>query len=106
MEPNFDGDFKRKNGEIVEDLEHRKKKALAIIGLSVRDEIIPHIAGITDPAIVWQTLKNLFEQWSGARWLHLKTKLTNLRLEEGGSMTKFLTQMKEIINSKYRRDHC
>jgi hypothetical protein len=43
VEPNFDGDFKTKKEETVEDLEHRKKKALmAIIGLSVKDEIIPH----------------------------------------------------------------
>jgi hypothetical protein len=36
-----------------------------IIGLSVKDEIILHIVGITNPTIMWQALKNLFEQWNG-----------------------------------------
>jgi hypothetical protein len=36
-----------------------------IIGLSVKDEIISHIVGITNPTIMWQTLKNLFEQRNG-----------------------------------------
>ncbi len=66
MEPNFNGDFKTKNGKTIEDLEY-KKKAMAIIGLSMKDEIISHIVGITNPTIMWQTLKNLFEQWNGEK---------------------------------------
>jgi hypothetical protein len=53
MEPNSDGDFKKGNEKTIEDLEPKKKKTLAIIGLSVRDEIILHIVGITNLAIMW-----------------------------------------------------
>jgi hypothetical protein len=57
VEPNSDGDFKTKNEKTIEDLEPKKKKALAIIGLLMRDEIILHIVGIIDLEIMWQTLK-------------------------------------------------
>jgi hypothetical protein len=54
------------------------KRTLAIINLSVKDEIVPHIVKILNLATMWQTLKNLFEQRSGTMHLHLKIKLTNL----------------------------
>lgn len=85
LEPNANGDFKVKEGESAVNLECQKKKALAIISLSVKDEIMPHIVGILDPTTMWQTLKKLFEQRSGARHLHLKNKLTNFRLRKGNS---------------------
>lgn len=98
VECNFNGDFKMKNRETIENFEHWKKKALVIIELSMKDEIKLHIVRIRYPAIMWQTLKNLFKQSNEMKWFHLKTKLTNLWFKEGGSMTKFLTQMKKIIN--------
>jgi len=67
MEPNSNDDLKMKNGKTIGDFEHYKKKALAIIGLLVKDKIISHIVGITNPTIMRQTLKNLFEQWNGMR---------------------------------------
>jgi hypothetical protein len=39
----------------------RMQKALAILCLSVRDEIIPHIGDEQDPAVVWRTIKSLYE---------------------------------------------
>ncbi len=38
----------------------QKSKALSMIALSVRDNIIPYIADISDPADCWNVLKNLF----------------------------------------------
>jgi hypothetical protein len=48
---------KQKTEKTIDNLEHKKKMALAIIGLSMKDEIILHIVGITDLVIMWQTLK-------------------------------------------------
>jgi hypothetical protein len=62
IEPNANGDFKVKEGEYVVDLKHWKKKTLAIISVSVKNEIVPHIVGILDLATMWQTLKILFDQ--------------------------------------------
>ncbi len=89
VEPNADGNFKGNEGVSVVNLECRKKRALAIINLSVKNEIVPHIVGILDLATMWQTLKNLFEQRSGARCLHFRTKLTHFLLKE----RKFVTNL-------------
>jgi hypothetical protein len=78
VEPDVDGNFKVKEGKLTIDFECRKKRTLAIINLFMKDEIVPHIVRILDPTIMWQTLKNLFEQRSGAMCLHLRIKLTNL----------------------------
>jgi hypothetical protein len=77
IEPNVNSIFKVKEGESVVDLECRNKRALIIINLFVNNEIVPHIVGILDLAIMWQTLKNLFEQQNRVRSQHLRTKLTN-----------------------------
>jgi len=61
VEPNFNGDFKMKNKKIINNYKHWKKKYLAFMKLTMRNEIILHIAKITNLAIMWQTLKNLFE---------------------------------------------
>jgi hypothetical protein len=42
------------------ELKSWKKKTLAIIEISIRDEIIPRIT--TPNEDTWQTFKNLFEQ--------------------------------------------
>jgi hypothetical protein len=64
----------------------------------MKDEIVPHIAKILDLVTMWQTLKNLFEQWSGPKRLHLKINLTNLQLEERKSVINFQKWLKDIIN--------
>jgi hypothetical protein len=46
--------------------------------LTMRNEIILHIAKMKNLAIMWQTLKIWFEQQSGTRHLQLKIELTNL----------------------------
>jgi hypothetical protein len=78
VEFNSNGDFKTKDKKIVNNFKHWKKKYLAFIKLSMRDEIILHIPKITNLGIMWQTLKNLFEQQSGVRHLYLNIELTNL----------------------------
>jgi hypothetical protein len=83
VEPNVNGNFKVNEGEYVIDFERQKKRALAIINLSMKYWIVPHIAKILDPTTMWQTLKNLFEQQNGTMHLHFKIKLTNFRLKEG-----------------------
>ena len=73
-------------------------RALAILCLSVRDEIIPHISEISDPAVVWATVKSLYETSGNARKLLLKSRLYNLKLEKGGSVAEFLKEVKDISN--------
>jgi hypothetical protein len=78
VEHNSNGDFKTKDKKIVNNFKQWKKKYLAFIKLPMRDEIILHVAKIIILATMWQTLKNMFKQQSGAICLHLNIELTNL----------------------------
>ncbi len=53
IEPNANGDLKAKEGEYVVDLQHWKKRTLVIISVSMKYEIVSHIVGLLDLAIMW-----------------------------------------------------
>ena len=76
----------------------RQRKALSILCLSVTDEIIPHICELTDPVVVWTTIRALYETGGNARKPLLKSKLFNLKLEEGGSVAEILKEVKDVSN--------
>lgn len=79
-------------------LEIQKKKALTIIALSVKDNVIPYISHITEPDVCWKVLQDLYSNKTNSRKLLLKRKLTNLKMEEGTIVSQFLQQLKELVN--------
>lgn len=79
-------------------LQELKNRALSMIALSVKDNVIPHIASITEPDQCWLVLKNLYASGTNSRKLMLKRRLANLRMEEGSSMPEFLQAVKELLN--------
>jgi hypothetical protein len=76
----------------------QKNWALTMIALFVKDNVIPYIANITEPDECWTVLKNLYVSGTNSRKLLLRRRLTNLKMEEGSSMPKFLQLVKELIN--------
>lgn len=76
----------------------QKDKALTMIALSIRDNVIPYIANITEPDECWALLKNLYASKTNSRKLMLMRRLTNLKMEKGTSMSLFLQSLKELLN--------
>jgi hypothetical protein len=79
-------------------LDRKKRRALAIICLSVKDEVIPHISNFTEPAGCWARLKELYDNNSTARKILLKNKLMNMRMQEDMPVADFLQNIQQIIN--------
>ena len=79
-------------------LKRKRKRALALICLSVRDEIIPFISSLTDPYVCWETLANLYENRSVGRKLLLRNKLQMIRMKEDESVSTYLNRVQDIIN--------
>jgi hypothetical protein len=79
-------------------LARSRQRALAILCLAVGDEVIPHIGEEQDPAEVWKIIKALYETGGNARRLLLKSKIQNLKLDEGGSVAEFLKEVRNISN--------
>jgi hypothetical protein len=57
-------------------------KAMAIITMSVKDNILPQILRLLDPRAIWIHLQSLYESGSTSKKLLLKQKLYNLRCSE------------------------
>jgi hypothetical protein len=57
-------------------------KALYIIKLSVKDQIIPYILNVKNPKACWDVLKRRFEITNNARRLAIRHKFSNLHMEE------------------------
>jgi hypothetical protein len=76
----------------------REQKALSIICLSVRDEVIPNIVNEVSPVDCWRKLTALYENRSTSRKILLKNKLSSLRMAEDGQVAQFLQQVQEVIN--------
>lgn len=53
-----------------------KKKALSMIALSVKDDVISYIINMTEFDLCWKTLKDLYSNTSNSRKLFLRNKLS------------------------------
>ena len=62
-------------GVAARDTPRLRSRAMALINLSVKDVVIPHIVELTELEEVWRTLKNLFKSQGNARRLLLKSRL-------------------------------
>ena len=86
------------SNESLATLSRCKKKALALICLSVRDEVIPVISAMIDPNIYWKLLESLYGSWSVSQKLLLRQKLSLLRLHEESLVSHFLTKIQDVAN--------
>lgn len=74
----------------IDALQVLKNRALTLIALSVKDNVILYIANITEPDECWKVLKDLYASGSNSRKLLLRRKLSNLRMDEGAAIPEFL----------------
>jgi hypothetical protein len=72
-------------------------KAMIIISLSVKNEIIPYIQNINDLAKAWEKLQSLFDIKSTTKRLMFCNKLQGICMEEGVHMNKFFLVIKALI---------
>lgn len=59
-----------------------KQKAMTMIALFVKDNVIPYISSIIELDECWKVLKNLYVGSKKSRKLLLRCKLSNLNMEE------------------------
>ena len=64
----------------------------ALIALSVKRHIVPHIRSCMTSKSAWDVLKNLYAQRNEARVAMLKRQLEETRMQEGESMERILNK--------------
>jgi len=82
----------------IDMIKRAKTKALSIIKLSVKDQIVPYILNIKNPKACWDVLKRRFEISNNARRLVVCHKFSNLHMEEGSSIADFMCTIQDIVN--------
>ena len=71
-------------------------QAHALIALSVKRSIIPHIRSCKTSKDSWDTLSSLYQVRNEARVAYLRKQLESEHMNEGDSMDKFLTKIKDF----------
>lgn len=72
------------------------QKALALIGLCVRDHHLSTLSACTTARQAWEHLERVYNAQSNARRLRLRRELTSLKLGVGEPLTKFFARAKAI----------
>ena len=71
-------------------------QAHALIALSVKKAIIPHIRSCKTAKRAWDVLSTLYQARNEARVAYLRKQLESEHLNEGDSMDNFLTKIKDL----------
>jgi transposase InsO family protein len=71
-------------------------QAHALIALSVKRAIIPHIRSCRTAKDAWDTLTTLYQARNEARVAYLRKQLESEHMNEGDSMDSFLTKIKDL----------
>lgn len=76
--------------------DERDAKAHAMIALSLKVALIPHIRSCKSAKEAWDTLANLYQVRNEARVAYLKRQLDHLVMHEGETMDSFITKLKDL----------
>ncbi|MDM1593370.1 retrotransposon gag domain-containing protein, partial [Escherichia coli] len=74
----------------------RDANAHALIALSVKRGIIPHIRSCKTAKEAWDALASLYHVRNEARVAYLRRQLESEHMNEGDSMDEFLTKIKDF----------
>ena len=74
----------------------RDDQAHALIALSLKHAIIPHIRSCKTAKDAWDTLTTLYQVRNEAHVAYLRKQLESEHMNEGDSMDSFLTKIKDF----------
>ena len=79
--------------DALEEHEALEARAQRVILEGVKDHLIPHLAEKKTAYDMWDALKLLFKAKNENQKMALKDKLHNVKMNQGESVTSYLTQM-------------
>ena len=69
---------------------------MAVIALTIKRSITPHIRSCKTSKQAWDVLKTMFQSKNNAQISFLKKELDNVRMSEGDSMVDHLTKVQDL----------
>lgn len=82
---------------IMASQQHDKYKAMAVLIMSIKDNIIHHIANFDDPTQAWQALHNLFDNKNATLTMLLINQFHLTTMDEGSFILDYLQKINKII---------
>jgi hypothetical protein len=80
----------------LEDFTLRSKKARSTIGASISASIMVYIEGMTDPAVMWQTLEEKYNPKTQTTLFQIIRQFMNVKMSEGDNMEKHLQNVQSL----------
>ncbi len=81
------------------EIEQCKSKALVILTMFVKDQVIPYLLDVDDPKVSWTLLHQMYEPKSMTRIFFLQSKLYQLKMDDDvGSLNSDLRDFKEVCS--------
>ena len=80
----------------LEDFILRSKKARSTIGASISASIMVYIEGMTDPAVMWQTLEEKYNPKTQTTLFQIIRQFMNVKMSEGDNMEKHLQNVQSL----------
>lgn len=62
--------------------QQKKSKALTILIMSMKDNVIPYIVDVEDPKLCWVLLQNMYEPKDRSKKIYLRNKFGLLQMSE------------------------
>lgn len=88
----------------AEEKEMKDLKALSQIRLHLSNDVLQDVLKETSAASLWLKLEQLLMTKSLPNKLHLKQRLFNLKMIEGGSVAEHISTFKELVNNLENMD--
>lgn len=79
-------------------IKRRKTQAMGFLRLLLIDMVKPYILTITDPAVAWKILSNIYSTQIIADVMKILDKWKNLSMTDGMTISVFMQNMYDLLN--------
>jgi len=92
-------DPKPKDEALVPAWLKKDKKAKALIGLTLSDEILESVRDVDSSASMWSTIKNIFERHTLLNKLTVRRKFYSATMTEEESVLEFCNRIRQLAST-------
>ena len=76
----------------------RSQKAMALIGLHVGDEFLPHIVDAKEPKLLWKKLEKFYSEQSQAQRIQLRRQLQQICMRSEETTSEYVKRLRSIAH--------
>ena len=94
----IEGDSAKPSDMSDKDQEKLNRKTIGCIRQSIKVSVFHHVSQETNAEALWEKLRSLYERKTTQNKAFIARKLVNLKLKEGKSIVKHLSEFQDLVN--------